>query len=301
MYQIWQPGDMGTLWKNRKSIMSAQNVKIDQISSLLKEILDSTQLEADLSNAQFINFKNNIKGKGLIWSGEGSTKQFIYSPLDKFFISEDLDIAKGKNISINNVKILDDKEIGATVTKSNLRQVGRLNGLIVDGSLVVDNFITYDKNNQRFGIGSDSPNAVFSITDNNCEIILGSRDFNRAGIGTYNSSDIEIITDNTTRITVGANGNIQLGNQNFGPIKVSVLGSLSINVSNPDPRATLHVNGSIKFNDRLHLSATEPPQAGYYTEGDIVWNDEPRPGNHVGWVCTKAGSPGSWNPFGEIK
>ena len=39
--------------------MSAQNQKIDTVASLLKEILDATQLEADLSNAQFINFKNN--------------------------------------------------------------------------------------------------------------------------------------------------------------------------------------------------------------------------------------------------
>lgn len=281
--------------------MSAQNQKIDTVASLLKEILDATQLEADLSNAQFINFKNNIKGKGLIWSGEGSTKQLIYSPQDKFFMSEDLDIAKGKSISINNVKIIDDKEIGSTIVKSNLRQVGRLKGLVVEGSMVIDDFVSYDSNNQRFGIGTDQPNAVFSIVDNGSEIILGSRDFHRAGIGTYNSSDVEIVTDNTARITVGANGNIELGNQNFGPIKVSVIGTMSVNVANADPRAALHVNGAIKFNDKLHLSGTEQPQAGSYVEGDIVWNNEPRAGSFVGWVCTRSGSPGVWNPFGEIK
>lgn len=281
--------------------MSAQNQKIDTVASLLKEILDATQLEADLSNAQFINFKNNIKGKGLIWSGEGTTKQLIYSAQDKFFISEDLDIAKGKSISINNIKIIDDKEIGSTVVKSNLRQVGRLKGLVVEGSVVIDDFINYDSDNQRFSIGTDQPNAVFSVVDNGSEIILGSRDFNKAGIGTYNSSDVEIVTDNTARITVGANGNIELGNQNFGPIKVSVIGTMSVNVAHADPRAALHVNGSIKFNDKLHLSGTEQPQAGHFVEGDILWNSEPRTGSFVGWVCTRAGSPGVWNPFGEIK
>jgi hypothetical protein len=281
--------------------MSSQNQKIDAVSSLLKEILDSTQLEADLSNAQFINFKNNVKGKGLIWSGEGATKQFIYSPQDKFFMSEDLDIAKGKSISINNIKVIDDKEIGSTVLKSNLRQVGRLKGLVVEGSVVIDDFINYDSNNRRFSIGTDQPNAIFSIVDNGAEIVLGSRDFNRAGIGTYNSSEVEIITDNTARITIGANGNIELGNQNFGPVKVSVIGTLSVNISNADPRAALHVNGAIKFNDKLHLSSHDQPQAGYYVEGDIVWNNEPRAGSYIGWVCTRAGSPGVWNPFGEIK
>jgi hypothetical protein len=51
----------------------------------------------------------------------------------RFFVSETIDLAKGKGISVNNVKVIDDTELGSTVTKSNLREVGRLKGLIVDG------------------------------------------------------------------------------------------------------------------------------------------------------------------------
>ena len=63
----------------------------------------------------------------------------------------------------------------------------------------------------------------------------------------------------------------------------------------------LHVRGGIKFNNKKHMSGNEPPKGGTYNLGDIVWNDSPRQTSYVGWVCTKAGNPGIWSPFGEIK
>lgn len=34
--------------------------------------------------------------------------------------------------------------------------------------------------------------------------------------------------------------------------------------------------------------------------GDIVYNSSPAAGGHVGWICTTAGTPGTWNTFGAI-
>lgn len=48
---------------------------------------------------------------------------------------------------------------------------------------------------------------------------------------------------------------------------------------------------------------TEPPQSsieGYWLRSDRVWNSEPSIGNYVGWICTSAGSPGQWSPFGYL-
>jgi hypothetical protein len=42
------------------------------------------------------------------------------------------------------------------------------------------------------------------------------------------------------------------------------------------------------------------PTAGTWRPGDIVYNQAPAPGGYVGWVCTAAGSPGTWNSFGAI-
>ena len=98
-----------------------------------------------------------------------------------------------------------------------------------------------------------------------------------------------------------AGGNVVIGNPAVGDTKVIVIGSLGINVNNPDPRSSLHVNGALKFNDKLHLSGNEPPSSGGFNEGDVVWNNYPISGKFVGWVCTKAGSPGIWNGFGRIE
>ena len=120
-------------------------------------------------------------------------------------------------------------------------------------------------------------------------------------IGTFNYTDLDIGTDNTPRISIKAGGNVVIGNASTGDTKVSIIGSLAINVSSADPRSSLHVNGALKFNDKLHLSGNEPPVSGGFNEGDVVWNNYPTPGKFVGWVCTKTGSPGIWNGFGRIE
>jgi hypothetical protein len=42
------------------------------------------------------------------------------------------------------------------------------------------------------------------------------------------------------------------------------------------------------------------PSAGTWERGDIIFNKEPSAGGKVGWVCTTAGSPGTWKEFGVI-
>jgi len=275
--------------------------KIEALSNLLKDVLSSGQ---DINSAEFpfIVIKGDVEGKGILWSGSGNNKQFIFSPNpDRFFVSESLDLAKNKSISINNVNVLSNRELGPTVTKSNLTEVGRLKGLIVDGGFTINQYLIYDPNTDRLGLGTDQPNAALSIMDQNIELVFGASDPNVGSIGTFNSANLELVTDNTARLTISAGGNISLGNPNFGPIQVSVNGSLGINVSTIDPRTNLHVNGAIKFNDKLHLSGSAAPNSGAYNEGDIMWNNNPQSGRFVGWVCTRAGNPGIWSGFGKIE
>ena len=276
--------------------------KLNALSDLLKELALS-DTEVISTDFPFIVIKgDDVDGKGIIWSGHGYNKQFLFvANPDRFFISETIDLAKGKSISSNNIPLLSETELGLTVTKSNLREVGRLKGLIVDGGLSVNQYLVYDPNTDRLGIGTDEPKATLSIVDQNIEIVLGASEPNIASIGAYNSVDLELVTDNTPRITVQAGGNIILGNPASGDINVTVLGRLGVNVSRPDTRTALHVNGSIKFNDKLHLAGIEPPTSGAFNEGDIVWNSQPQPGKFVGWVCTRSGNPGLWSGFGRLE
>ena len=279
----------------------ASQEKLNALATLLQEVFQEGQ-EIDSAEFPYIIIKGDIDGKGILWSGKGHNKQFIFnSNPDRFFVSENIDLAKGKYLSINNIKLIDEKELGPTVTKSSLREVGHLKGLIVDGGLSVNQYLVYDSISDRLGLGTDQPKAAVNIIDQNVDIVIGAEGTNTARIGTYNYTDLELGTDNTARIQIKAGGNIVIGNASTGDTKVSIIGSLAINVSTADPRSSLHVNGALKFNDKLHLSGNEPPSSGGFNEGDVVWNNYPTPGKFVGWVCTKSGSPGIWNGFGRIE
>ena len=279
----------------------ANQDKIEALSNLLKEILNSGA-EVNTAEVPFIVISGDIDGKGILWSGKGNNKQLVFnSNPDRFFASENIDLGKGKSFSINNLSVLNENELGPTVTKSNLREVGRLRGLIVDGVLSVNQYLFYDANTDRLGIGTDQPKSTLNLVDQSIDIVLGASEKNKGSVGTYNYADFEILTDNTPRISIQAGGNIILGNPAAGDVKVTVLGKLGVNVSNPDPRSALHVNGALKFNDKLHLNGSEPPTSGAFNEGDIVWNSFPYPGKFIGWVCTKSGNPGLWNGFGRIE
>jgi hypothetical protein len=282
--------------------MATQQEKLDNLSALLNDILSEKNQDTNIVELSYLKFNGDIEGKGLIWAGRGHTKQLVYQPSpDRFFISETIDLAKDKHLSINGIKIIDDQELGTSIIKSNLREVGRLRGLVVDGSMSINQFLYYNATSDRLGLGTEEPNAALSICDEGVEIVVGAREYNKAGIGAYNSSDLELITDNTTRVTISAGGNIELGNRNNGPIQVSVHGTMGINVGTPDPRTVLHIGGAIKFNDTLHLKGTRTPEGGSFKQGDIVWNSEPQQRQSIGWVCIQSGTPGIWAAFGEIR
>lgn len=280
--------------------MATQDQNIDSLAVLLKDILAANNQDTNIVELSYLKFNGDIEGKGLIWSGSGYTKQFVYQP-NQFFSSESIVIAKDKVFSIDGVEVLSDTALGTSITKSNLREVGRLKGLVVDGGLSVNSYLFFNATADRLGLGTDQPNAAFSIADEGIELVLGSRESTKGGIGTFNSADLELVTDNTARLIIKAGGDIELGNRNNGPVKVSVNGSLGVNVGTVDPRSSLHVGGAIKFNDTLHLKGRDVPDSGSYNQGDIVWNSNPQPRGYVGWICVKGGAPGMWNPFGEIK
>ena len=186
------------------------------------------------------------------------------------------------------------------MVKSNLQTVGRLRGLDVDGSVSINQYLYYNAINDRLGLGIEEPNSAFSVAEDGVEVMLGTRSQSRGIVGTYATNHFDIVAGNTTWISISPSGNITLGNADHEPIQLSVNGNLAIKVAVPDPNVDLHVNGPIRFHGHLHFYAKEIPLSGSYKSGDIVWNTQPSVGNPVGWVCTSSGSPGRWNPFGQI-
>jgi hypothetical protein len=296
--------DEGALIHTLKVDSVASDLNVDgniTAKTIKAEILEVKEIKADLKFEKDSNIPFNGPNKGLIWTGSGSTKQLTFqiNP-DRLFSSESIDVQKGKHFSVNGVKVIDDLEIGTSVVKSNLREVGRLRGLVVDGSMSVNNFLYYNAAADRLGLGTEEPNAAFAVAEDMVEVMLGTRESVKGIVGTFASHGFDIVTDNTTRISVTSDGHINLGNTKKPPVQVSVHGKLAIKVNMPDPEVDLHVSGPIKFNGKLHKYANTYPIAGAHNAGDIVWNNEPKVNSFVGWVCVQAGDPGIWSPFGKI-
>jgi hypothetical protein len=282
--------------------INTSNIITDRIEA--KEIIGKFTLEEGdpIELTTPLKFKSdNLDGSGLLWVGKGNTKQLVFlTNPDRIFLSENIDLARNKNYSINNIMVLNENSLGTTVTKSYLKEVGRLKGLIVEGTTSLGEHFYFDKDSKRFGIGTEQPNAAISIVDNNVELILGTNSSAKAFIGTLASHSLDIVTDNQNRISISSDGNILLGSFKSAPIQASINGKLSIRIQNPDPDVDLHVAGPIKFNGKLQTHGSSIPDSGSFNKGDIVWNTEPRIGSYAGWICVNSGTPGLWEPFGKI-
>ena len=272
---------------------------------LTTQKLHVNELTADVRNERTSSLTFNSEsgdtpfGKGLQSQTADQTKQFILQ--DKgLWSSESIDISRDKSFSIDKVNVLSSDTLGETILKSSLTSVGTLTDLKTTGSLEVDEFIFYDANHSRLGIGTEGPNGQLSIGSIDSEFIVdpGVR---KVTVGTYTTSDLEIITDNTPRLTVENNGNIVLGTKGNSNPKISLHGKVGVNIATPGDDADLSVSGPIKFMNKVFAVGDAPPITGLWQVGDIVWHSNPAEGGHVGWVCMRSGSPGSWSLFGRIE
>ena len=57
---------------------------------------------------------------------------------------------------------------------------------------------------------------------------------------------------------------------------------------------------SLDVNGRTWAVAAAAPTTGTWKVGDMVYNNAPAAGGKIGWVCTVAGTPGTWKAWGVI-
>lgn len=286
--------------------MSNLDDKIASIGDQIRDVI-STALSAEdvrMNKTDSLEFRqtasSSVYNKGLMWTGTDTTKQITLRPNpDRFFSTESIDLHREKAYHIDGVLVLDGDRLGASITHSNLSHVGTLTDLRTQGSLTVDEFMFYDADSMRFGIGTDEPNGTLGVANLEGEFIIDA-DSDRFRIGTWTTSDLEIITDDTTRITISEHGNITIGTKGSSDTKLSVYGRIGVGVNNVDNDVSISTAGPIKLQGKKQEVGNGAPDAGSYKQGDIVWNESPKPTDYIGWVCVREGSPGTWKPFGQI-
>lgn len=192
-------------------------------------------------------------------------------------------------LMIDHNEVLWKTELGRSVKKSNLEQLGTLRNINVRK--------TFYAAEGRVGVNTEAPSAPFSVNVGGYEVVTKMQD-KTTYVGTMVPAPFSIGTDETARITCRSNGDIVLGQEDGKPVKVNLYGSIGIGVKHP--QESLHVAGNIKFQDKVFSSGDKAPVQGRWETGSIAWNDKPEINQPVGWVCVKGGTPGSWRPFGLI-
>ena len=287
-----------------KEVLSPVSIKgdLNVVGSITAQKLHVNEVTADIRNErtsplEFVAEGDaGIYGKGLQWRGNGPTKQFVYrANPDRIWTTESIDSNDDCKLYIGNVEVINQKELGSTISKSSLTTVGTLNNLQTSNNLTVDDWIFYEAESNRLGIGTESPNAQLSIVSLESEFIVDCEGTSTK-IGNWTTDNLDIITDNTTRISVSANGNIKLGSNN--ETKTTVVGKLGVNVNNP--LNDIETAGAVKFQGKKFETGTEIPTSGLYNLGDIIWNQSPTPTGYIGWICIREGTPGEWKTFGQI-
>lgn len=241
------------------------------------------------------NDEGTAQGLGLFWKESTGTTQLVRRE-DAIFASDNIDLQHDKYYAIGKIPVLREQELGASVRKSYLTEVGTLKNLRTQGNLVVDGFIYYNANTSRVGIGTEEANASLSVVSLDSEFIVDVEGTSTR-IGNWATDDLEIVTDNTSRIVISATGKITLGGETTQTV---VKGTLGIGVNNPSADTSINAAQGIRFAGTKFDTGNAAPDAGSYKKGDIVWNSDPKPTGYVGWICTRDGTPGTWKPFGQI-
>tara|TARA_B100000674_G_scaffold124364_1_gene95334 strand:+ start:2486 stop:3598 length:1113 start_codon:yes stop_codon:yes gene_type:complete len=272
---------------------------LDVVGTIKAAKLEVNEIKADVRNERTspLHFDCSNKdpyGMGVMWTGSGHTKQLVMqgNP-DRIMSTEIVDTLK--EYRINNVTVLSSNELGPDINKSSLTELGTVKNLRAEGNFILDQFIFYDGDGMRLGVGIDAPNGQLSVAGNEVEFIVDPG-YDTVKVGAFTTSDVELITDDQTRIKLKANNRIELGTDSESI--TTLKGKLGINVNNPD--VCFSASGPIKFENKKMEVGSEVPNSGNYKKGDIVWNTNPAPTGYVGWICIQDGTPGEWKPFGQI-
>lgn len=264
-----------------------------------KITVDEITADVRISRTSPLVFENtdtdSIANKGILWTGSGHTKQFVFLPgPDRIFSSESIDVNKGNEYKIGNQSVLAFDTLGPSVITSSLKKVGTLQNLKTNGSLNVNNYMFFDSDSNRLGLGTDTPNGDISILTMDHEFIISDDIANATWkVGTFTNASMDLITDGQTRLSISQSGKINVHSPaNFA--------NISVNGATNDDSVKLNVTGTIAQDGKKFEVGSTIPATGSYKQGDIVWNTNTQSKGYIGWVCIKSGTPGEWKTFGAI-
>ena len=189
---------------------------------------------------------------------EGLFKTFTDHTIDKIN-DNGLDFSK---VKYNGDLLLNEGELNSRIHTSNLQKVGVLNDLIAVGEILLDDtlFVT----NKRFGVNTINPEYTMELWDQEIQFMFSKQEKNIGFIGSKRKQKLIFGTSDLSNLVCEEDGSISVQKIKVGFTKMS--------------------SAAFAPNDNREL-------------GEIVWNEQPRLGQPVGWISL-GGS--RWAKFGMI-
>jgi len=254
-------------------ILEVQTIRADQIISANDNGTGGSNFAADT--------ESGLNGQGLRWEANGINSLFVYRNGNKLWSNASIDLQSDQTFKIDDISVLSSTELGQTVTKSNLRQVGALRSLEVMGHTNLGYFAYFNPDDGRLGLGTETPNGALSIVENDVELIVGATNTATAIFGSYTNHDVAIVSDHIARITVKKGGEVHIGDQTFNNGVLKVFGTIEatsiVTDSRIDRSSPLEFNsvrnGSI-YGLGLTWKDTSTKQLIMMSDPDRLWSSE---------------------------
>jgi len=168
-----------------------------------------------------------------------------------------------QSYTINGKTVLSENTLGPSIIESNLRRIGNLKELQVEGEVLLGDSL-YVSPTGRVGINTDEPTHALTLWDQEVCLTVGKLQKDTAVIGTERNQDIVLKSGTNNNATLKADG-------------------------------TTVIEKPVLNGKTFTTSAMSPGYAGQL--GDICWNSKPQQGQPIGWVCI---SGAQWCNFGII-
>ena len=181
--------------------------------------------EIHAQNAEISNMvvRGNIEVTGNFVSNENFDNQIKKASklvVDEYF-STDIDIKKNKLIAEGKL-LLSQDTLGPSVINSNIRKLGLLQSLRVQGDSAFSETMFVGEN-KRIGINTDNPEGTLTIWDDDAEVTIAKKSRRNMRIGSTRDSDITFGSNNKDQLVLKSSIVELLEPLRFMGLKISVM------------------------------------------------------------------------------
>lgn len=190
---------------------------------VVEEKIISKELHTQNIEAVDLVVRGNIEVTGNFIKNDNFTNQIKQASklvVDEFF-SNDIDLKKNKLLTEGRL-LLSNDTLGPSVVNSNIRKLGLLQNIRVQGDAVFSETMFVGEN-KKIGINTDNPEGVVTIWDDDADITFAKKSRKNMRIGSTRDSDLTLGSNNKDQLILKSSIIELLEPLRFMGLKISVM------------------------------------------------------------------------------